>query len=161
MIKKITLSFLLVLATLCTGLARESTKAFWTDCSSEFSKDGWKVYKPVDKKLSKHGYLVVTTLDQPFQDIRPQHVLGELYGQIDQLSVMGQKEATVGGQPGLLLSFRGAMKEKALVGRAAFSADGEKTKLMMLVRHTEASDKLIDAFEDLVKAGTGNLPTSH
>lgn len=152
------LSLVLTFALMFSALAGGKGSDFWSDCSSEFKKENWRVYRPHSKNLAKHGFLVVTTLEQPFEGLRPQHVLAELYGQINELAVMGQKETSVGGRPGLVLSFRGALKDQPLVGRAAFAEDGEKTKLIMLVRHSEASNKLLEAFEQLVKEGTGSLP---
>lgn len=152
------LSLALTLTMVFSALAGGKVNSFWSDCSSEFKKENWRVYRPHNQDLAKHGFLVVTTVDQPFEGLRPQHVLGELYGQIDNLALMGQKETMVAGQTGLVLSFRGSLKDQDLVGRAAFSADGDKTKLIMLVRHSEASDKLLEAFEQLVRDGTDNLP---
>ena len=150
----------LLLLLLCAPVLAETTKSFWTDCSTEFARESWRVYKPSAPGLASQGYLVMTTLDQPFAELKPQAVLGELYGRVDQLQVMGQKTMTVDGREITVMSFRGTKDDHPLIGRAAFSADGDKTQLMMLVRHSKASGELLNEFEHLIEQGPQSLPAA-
>lgn len=151
----------ILLLTLLFGQAwADEAKNFWSDCSKDFARESWRVYKPSAPGLASQGYLVVTTLDQPFAELKPQTVMGELYGKVDQLQVMGQKTVTVDGRETTVMSFRGTKDDHSLIGRAAFSADGDKTQLIMLVRHSKASVELLKEFERLIEQGPQGLPAS-
>lgn len=149
---------ILILTMLAAPAWADQAKNFWTDCSKEFARENWRVYKPSAPTLASQGYLVVTTINQPFAELKPQAVLGELYGKVDELQVMGQKTVTVEGRETTVMSFRGTKDEQPLIGRAAFSADGDKTQLMMLVRHSKASAEILKEFERLLELGQQGLP---
>lgn len=152
------LAALFLLVGTCGAEEIGSESDFWMECSQEFGRANWRVFRPKSESLNGLGFLIKTELEHPFGDLKPSRVLGELYKEIGQLKVMGQKRTTFADKEAVVLSFRGQLDSQPLAGRALIFPSGTGSGVLLLLRHQKSDERLPAAFDRLHQQGLDSLP---
>jgi hypothetical protein len=158
-LSKYLLPVLLVLLFGSPAFSQEKAGAsFWMAAPEKGPNGIWTVYVPRATGLRQQGMLLSTVLGTPYEPSQSKEVLAQLYSDIEQFKMLGQKEIVFGDAVGSLLSFRGLSGQKSLLGRALLRPEGEGTAVLLLVRHPQADARLLKSFEVFQEDWTTELP---
>ena len=142
------IKYLLLLLLFLPALAEPEEQAFW------IPREGSEIesYLPRDENLRKHGVLYHKKIAHPGEEVRARDILSQLYRDLDRSTLLGVKDVEWGDNPATLISFRGAVGAKELLGRAVvYQGEGE-SEVLLLVRAPEADPRLLENFEKLRKS---------
>ena len=142
---------------LLTTMSSSAEEGFWSECSEDFPEISGQVYRARGERLRAQGYLVHSSVEASFQELSSRDILAHLHRRLENLRLMGQKDTQFQDSPALLLSFRGKAEETELQGRVLVFPEGDKTGLLMLVRHVDAEGELLRAFQQLEREGLETL----
>lgn len=155
------LCFSLLIFLIAPGSTIAENKAvvdpFWVLSQQDLGSPGSKVYLPTDKKFANQGFLVYSTLPPTTPPPVLREVLAELYTQVDDLKILGQKQVPWHDGVGDLVSFSGVHEKKKVLGRAVVANSEQGTEILMLVRHPQADPLLLDNFERIRSAWPRDL----
>lgn len=126
---------------------KPASDKFWTKSADNFGAADWLVYRPKEEKLQKQGFMVYHMSPPQTEPPVVREILGELYGQVQDLRILGQKKVPWRDGEATLVSFSGESEDQTTVGRVIIYASADHTEILMLIRHPEADKSLVDNFE--------------
>lgn len=155
-------SFLTLVLLLCAPVLAQGTagESFWLSSKEKIGTNQWRVFTPRAKSLQGQAFLVHSTVSGQFDPERPREFLTVLHTELDNLSVLGQKEATWLGGQAYVVSFRAKSGDEWRVGRCLLAATPQGTEMLLLLRHPESSPKILEQFQALQENWPKGLPVS-